>query len=177
MKSGKILPCSKKGEGVIGMSFGMIFSILLIIFFIVAAFIVINAFLKTQRCAQIGIFTNHFKEVIKNAFESQRDESLLTGVLPVNLEYVCFTNLSKEISVLDDMKKVADNIGIFRGKDANMVFYPREKACDMPYAKVEHLSMDRITGLKNLRCFKIIKGKVEIQINKELNEKLVRLDG
>ena len=169
---------SRKGQEVLGMSFGTIFSIILIVFFIVISFIVINAFLKTQRCAQIGIFTNNFKEIIKTAFNAPSEESEYTANLPSNLEYVCFTNLSEPISASSgEDKKIADNIGIFSGEDANMVFYPREKACNIPYAKIDYLDIGRITGLKNLRCFKIKDEKINIQIKKGLSEKLVIIDG
>ena len=43
----------------------MIFAVILIIFFVIIAFIVINQFLVTQNCAKIGIFFNELIITLK----------------------------------------------------------------------------------------------------------------
>jgi len=47
-----ILPKQKRSQQILGLSFGMIFSIFLIIFFIMIAFIVIKQFLGVQDCTK-----------------------------------------------------------------------------------------------------------------------------
>jgi len=59
----------KRGQQILGMSFGVIFSIILIVFFIVVAGIVINSFLKTGDCAKMGIFLDRFGSDVKKILE------------------------------------------------------------------------------------------------------------
>jgi hypothetical protein len=167
---------NKKAQEVLGMSFGMIFSIILIVFFIVVAFIAINAFLKTQRCTQIGIFITDFKDEVKKAFNSPKEDFVFTRTLPSNLKQVCFYDSSKKIIASGEEKEIADNIGIYQGKNANMFFYPREKSCNIPYANVDYLDIEKTAGLDNLKCFEVKDGEISIQILKGMTEKLVRLN-
>lgn len=165
----------KKGQEVLGMSFGMIFSILLIVFFIVVAFIVVRSFLNTQKCVQVGNFITDFKEEVKKAFNSDKEEILFTGRLSSDIKNVCFYDTEKEIKVSGSLEVIADNIGIYEGENANMFFYPRDKACNIPYANVEYLNITKIAGDNNLKCFEVNNGVVEILIKKGLRERLVGL--
>ena len=65
----KIKSKGKKAE-VFGMSFGMIFSIILIAFFIVIAFIGIRYILNWQKQTQIGLFLRDLQEEVNDAWNS-----------------------------------------------------------------------------------------------------------
>ena len=170
-----ILPKSKRSQEIFGMSFGMIFSIILIIFFIVVAFIVINSFLNTQKCVQVGLFITDFKSEIKQAYNSPKEDAYFTEKLPTDIQYVCFSNLSNDITVSGNEKLIAEDISIWQGKDANMFFYPRNNACGVPYTLVDNLDINTIAGPDNLQCFQVKGGEVNIHVVKGLKDSLVTL--
>jgi len=65
----------KKAQEVFGMSFGVIFSIILIVFILVVAGIAINHFLGLKKCTQLGLFIEDFANEggdIDKAWNSQR---------------------------------------------------------------------------------------------------------
>ena len=169
---------NKRGQGIFGISFGTIFSVILIIFFIVIAFIVIRSFLNTQKCAKIGIFVDGFKADIKDAWNSQSSSFLFPNnpnlvVLPSNIDYVCFANLSADFN--GDNFDIENEIGLYQGQNANLFFYPNKNTCNMPYHNIEHLDIEKITALNNPYCIAVDGGKVVIQIEKGFNDALVSL--
>jgi len=166
---------NKRSQNVFGMSFGVIFSILLIIFFIVLAFIVIRSFLNIQDCAEVGLFIEGLEEDVDSAWNSQKFIDEIEYVLPGNLEYVCFANLSKSFRGGELEREIYNDIGVYQYAGANLFFHPRENSCDISYYNLKHIDVNGITELKNPYCFKIDDGKVNIEISKELNEGLVGL--
>ena len=161
----------KRGQQVFGMSFGTIFSILLIIFFIVIAIIVINAFLKTQKCAEVGIFIDDFQIEIDKTWNSQKSEFEFESNLPSKLDYVCFANLSNNFQ--GNYADIGAEIGVYQGYDANLFLYPIENACDMVHHNIKHIDIDKITRFENPYCIGIDNGKISIKIEKDFNEALV----
>lgn len=164
----------KAQGGVFGLSFGVIFSIFLIIFFIIVAFFVIRAFLETQKCAQIGIFKDDFQNEIKKAWNSPKQISTFKGRLPSSLEYVCFANLSKSLSGI--YNEVGEVISIYDGEDANLFLYPIEKTCDILYHNIEYLDLNNIISSRNPYCIEIKNGNINIEIQKELGDRFVRIN-
>jgi len=165
---------NKRGQGIFGISFGMIFSVILIVFFIVIAFIVINSFLKTQKCARIGIFVDDFKNDVKDAWNSQSSSFESSGVVPTSLDYVCFANLSANFK--GEYMEIGDEIGIYQGQNANLFLSPGKNTCNMPYHNIEHLDIGKITALNNPYCIEVDDGKIVIQLEKGFNDNLVGLN-
>jgi hypothetical protein len=163
---------NKKGQGTFEMSFSMIFSILLIIFFVIVAFIAIRAFLKTKDCAQIGIFYEDFEVEVRKAWNSQKSNFEFKGNLPGSLEYVCFANLS--INPRGEFENIGTDIWIYQGSDANIILSPHQKAC-IPYNTIAHLDIEKITFNNNPYCVEIIDGRISLKIEKDFNERLVRV--
>jgi len=167
---------SKKAQGIFGMGFGMIFSIILIAFFIVVAFIAIKSFLDTQRCAQIGIFKDNFQTEIDKAWNSQKSEFEFKSRLPAKIKYVCFADLSKPITATGTAGNIGRELGVYQGYIANLFLYPTEPACDMVYHEIEHLDIDKIISPgKNPYCIAVDDGNINIQVQKNFNDKLVSI--
>lgn len=165
---------SKKAEGVFGMGFGMIFSIILIVFFIAVAFIAIKSFLGTQKCAQIGIFKENFQTEIDKTWNSQMSEFEFKARLPTQIKYVCFADLSKPITATGTAGNIGRELGVYQGNIANMFLYPTEPACEMVYHEIEHLDIDKIiSSNKNPYCIAVDDGNINIQIKKDFGDKLV----
>lgn len=167
----KIRKINKKGQEIMGMSFSVIFSLLLIVFFIVVAFIAINAFLKTKKCAEVGLFVDDFQTEIQRAWNSQKDNFEFKRSFPSNIDYVCFANLSNGLK--GPNTDIGDELGIYEVKNANMFFYPIGNACGMPYIIVKHLDVDKINVLENPYCIKVENGLIKIRVEKGFNERLV----
>lgn len=167
----KKIKINKKAQQILGMSFSMIFSILLIIFFVVVAFIAINAFLKTKRCAEIGLFVDDFQTEIKRAWNSQKDSFEFKTRLPTNIDYVCFANLS--LGLKGPNRDIGEELSIYEVKQANTFFYPAGKACEMTYMTIKYLDLEKIISLENPYCIQVQEGIVKIRVEKKFNERFV----
>jgi len=159
---------NKKAQQIMGLPFSVIFSIFLIIFFIVIGIFVVRTFLSSQKCAEIKLFVDDFESAVDSAWNSQGISREFTRNLPSNLELVCFADLSKR---LDD-NDIAFDIEVYDPED-NLFFYPTIKACEIPNHQINHLDIDKITAEKNPYCIPIREGKVVMQIEKELNKRFV----
>lgn len=169
----KIKKRGKKGQQILGLSFSVIFSLLLIIFFIIIAFIAIRAFLKTQNCAKVGIFVEDFQTEVEKSWNSQSLKFEFDRNIPGGIQYVCFANLSR--FVFGPYEEVGDDITIFIGRKANMFFYPRGPSCEMPFHFIDHLDIEKITSSENPYCIPVEDGNARINIIKEFNERFVRV--
>lgn len=163
----------KKAQEVFGLSFGMIFAIILIVFFIIIAGIAINAFLKSANCTKVALFVDDFKDKINEAWISDGIKDSFNGNLPNGIEKVCFANLTIPYSGKD--ASLGDELGLY--EDENMFLFPMKKACGNPAYLIEHLNLDLITnnGKENPYCIDADSGKIIIGIEKESNEMLVRV--
>ena len=168
---------NKKAQGgAFGMSFGVLFSIFLIIFILVVAGIAINYFLNLKKCAQVGMFIDDLQTDVDKAWNSQKFTDNVNYILPGNIEYVCFANLTNGLIGGGEIEsKVYSDISIYQHANANMFFYPRENACEMPYVNINHINIEKITQSINPYCFKVDGGKITINIDKGFNEALVTL--
>jgi len=133
---------NKRGQETLGIGFGMIFSILLIIFFILITFIVIKSFLSAQNCARIGIFVDKFKTDVKKTWNSQIDSHTFKGTLPSGIKLVCFGDVTIPSNGVNE--EIGYEISLFEGKNANMYFYPIGKTCNIPYHNVPQLDLERV---------------------------------
>ena len=156
------------------MSFSVIFSVFLIIFFIVIAFIAIRHFLGLRDCAKVGLFIEDFQKDIDTAWNSQKFSDEFGYTIPRNLDYVCFANLSENVRGGELERDIDRDIGVYQHSGANLFFYPRENSCDMPYYKLKHINITKITESRNPYCIEN-DGRVVIEIEKGFNEGLVRL--
>jgi len=177
----KCLPKSKRSQHTMGLPFSTIFSVILIIAFIAVAFFVINAFLDSKRCAQVGVFVNNLERDVKKAWNSAGIDFEFPGSLPKNMKKVCFIDFTKTLRGPhrnDDIGLTVDNFRGYRckgGEPCNLILYPTQAACDMEYHLIEHLDTAQITINENPYCIDVTKGEVEFRIIKELNQRLVEI--
>jgi len=165
----------KRAQGTMEMSFGMIFSIILMIFFVVVAFLVIRAFLSSADCAKVKIFVDDFQTEVDKTWHSQQDDSEFKGNLPSGMQYVCFSNLTN--SFRGEFKPIGEELEIYDVYGSNMFFFPEGKSCEMPHHSVKHLNTANSIKTMNPLCIPVVKGKIIIKIKKGFNEKLVSVVG
>jgi len=164
---------NKKAEGPIGMSFSMIFSIILIIFFLIVAFIAIKSFLSTKDCAQVGIFINDFQTEVDNAWASQKNRYEFSTVLPTDVEYICFGDFSKPLT--GPHKDIGEDLSVYEGTNDNMFFYPRTSACEMSTKKILHINLVEMISTENPYCIAVTGGRFKANIEKVFNKNLVKV--
>jgi hypothetical protein len=163
---------SKRSQGVFGMSFGVIFSIILIVFFLVAAFIAIKFFLGFQKQAEFGIFLEDLQAEINGVWKSHESSVRFESLVNNEVDYVCFINMSAPASGSSVEGEIYSEIRVGNPEN-NFAFYPPQIAADLSHAKLEHFAMP----LENPLCIPVNEGKVEIIIEKNFGEALPRVSG
>lgn len=165
---------NKKGQETLGIGFGVIFSIILIVFIVVVGIIVIKAFLDSKKCIELGQFDDRFDTFITRTWNSQSYKGQFKGILPGNIDYVCFANLSN--SITGKFEDEGYDISLYEGRKANTFFYPTNKACEMPFVQIDHLDLARITQRNNPNCVPVVKGKITLEIDKGLKDRFVNVE-
>lgn len=163
---------NKKAEGVLGIGFGTMFSIFLIIIFIIIAIYAITKFLDATDCSKEGLFTQDLQQKINSAFNSQTTNATFSANLPSKIDYVCFGNMTSEFK--GNFAEVGEDLSIYEGRDANLFFYPREKSC-IKTKQILHLDMDNMLKKNNPFCIPVVNGKIIIKVSKGFNKGTVTL--
>ena len=138
----------KNKKAAMEISFGMIFSIILIIIFIAFAIYGVTKFLNLQKGIQTKTFANDLNYDIDKLWKSQGSQPV-TYSLPKNVEKVCFSE--------DEFEKDID-IEI-RGEKSIETY-------DIIHAK---LSEDFSSG-KGGNCVSVENGKIALQLEKNRGE-------
>lgn len=108
------------------LSFGMIFSIILIIVFIFFAFYGIKKFLGMQELTQIKAFVNDFQndvERMQKSFDGTQEKSY---VVPKKIERICFVNKTQDLRLLG--VRYSDVVNI-KGVNIEKMLVNQEEYC------------------------------------------------
>ena len=164
---------SKRSQGVFGLSFGTIWGIILIVFFIVGAFFGIRAFLDYQKCTSIGMFFNGLQSDVNRAWNSQDSNFRYNSSLPAGSEYVCFLNVTGSVknanAIETTLYDTIKNAGWALGNNAYL-YAPSKDFCTK-WTSIKHLNLTD----HNPICAKVVKNMVSIKVEKKFEENLVRL--
>jgi len=159
----------KRGQQAVGMSFGMIFAIFLIIVFVVVAFISIKHFLSLGQTATVGAFYEDLQNGVDDAWNGQSSSSEFTIRLPDAIRQVCFANLSAPIT----NGAAYEKIEIYELQDANTFLIPPGEVREIPPWKlIHHLDIAAITLDENPYCVDATK---KIIIKKGFYDKFVSI--
>src|SRR3989344_4039358 len=118
---------SKRGQ--FEMSFGMIFSIILIVAFIIVAFVVINSFFGVQCSAEEGIFIKDLQNEVDRVWRGAGAETNYNGKISgCKIERVCFwdsesQSKGKYASLENEFRIFTDEEG-----NHNLYFSPRKES-------------------------------------------------
>jgi len=159
----------KRGQHTVGLPFGLIFSIFLIVLFIIIAFIAINHFLDIGRCSEVGRFYEDLQSEVNSALSQQLTETEFEINLPSGINKICFSNLSSTISNLEDYE-IIKNYYVY---EANLFLIPPEKACNMPYKLISHINISEITTNKNPYCVDVSRN---LKLKKDFYDKSVLIE-
>jgi len=149
-KLGSIFLLMKK-RGALEISFGMIFSIILIIIFLSAAFYAITKFIGLQRTIQIESFLRDFQDDVDKMWKSSQGSQNLVYTIPTKINAVCFK--------YDEFQNLEFNSKeIINGK------------------MIEHIDIAKTTKNESPLCIQNVKGKISLTIVKEYGETLVTVE-
>jgi len=147
-----------KGQSQI--SFGMIFSIILIIFFVAFAIYGIGKFLEVQRTAQVAKFKSDLQIDINKMWESTQGSQPVTYYIPKGIDQVCFKSRQNPRTL----------------KNENMYFTPDDASQFEGYL-LENLNIgNTIKGQTGGKlCIDVKSGKVSMTLRKDYNENQVTI--
>ena len=167
---------TKKAE-VFGMSFSMIFSILLMVFFIIIAFIGIRYFINYQKEIQIGLYVQDLQNDVDNAWNAEKTTLIFNSTLPSNfaVNYICAIDFSNapinasnvDIGIYDNIKHSISGYSV----NKNIYFYSSLNPYVLKSFNIKHLTLAK----RNPICFKVVKNRVSIKIIKNQDSALVEL--
>jgi len=136
-----------KKRGQLKISFGMIFSIILIIMFLSFGFYAISGFLDLQDNVKSKKFIENFQEEVDKMWNSELGSKDLKFSLPGSVEKICFVDNLKNLEIHD--KDYFDDI------------------------EIKHINIEKTLGQESSLCIKTIKEKIEFRITKEYGENTV----
>lgn len=159
---------NKRGQTTMSLPFGLIFSIILIIVFIVAAFIAVKSFLDVGECSSVGFFYRDFEKQVNDVWRGSGADVPFKIDLPSGITKVCFANMSARITNLVDAGEIRNF-----NPESNVFLLPVAASCDMHQKIIENLDITRITSSRNPYC---ISSKSELRIKKEIYDRLVFIE-
>ncbi len=135
-------------KGAMELSFGMIFSIVLIIIFIAIAIYAIIKFLELQDSIKISKFESDLQSDIDKMWKGSQGSQEVEYTLPSKIDAVCFTDDEYQNLIFQSEK-------IIGGKE------------------IEHIDTANMTSVEEQYCINNIKGKIGMVIKKDYGEALV----
>ena len=171
-KRGRLrLSRNKHAQQTMDIPFGLIFSLFLIMVFIVIAFIAIKNFLSVGDCAGVGQFYEKFQDKVDEAWTSQSSEFSFKMDLPSGINTICFIDFSRQLQ--DSGGNLSWELGRYSEEDVNVVLFPVTDACNMESKKINHINISKITESKNPYCVDISR---ELKIKKGFYDKQVLIE-
>ena len=164
-------------RGAIELSFGMIFSIIIMIAIIGVAVYAITAFLNIGKTSQIALFHQRFQETVDEIWSSSITNKIVSFSVPGSVEFVCFGNLagnSYNPEYEDEFKELKRYSSGFEQQSTNRFLYPPGKVGQLTYKKVDKVDL---TGLTNgFDCFEVRDGNVRIRLQKTEFDSSVKVE-
>ena len=163
----------KNNRGQMQLSFGMIFSIILIIIFVSVAFFAIKTFLGLQDSSLITKFVKDLNSDIDRIWKSSQSSQTIDYMLPKEVTHVCFVDFSKEsngthVNLFNELKR-----GDFGGGE-NFVFYPIGSS-EVRSTKIDKINLHEMTIDNNPLCFRAVNQRIEFTFVKNYGEALVNI--
>jgi hypothetical protein len=139
---------NKRGQA--NISFGMIFSIILIIVFLAFGFYAIKKFIDLQQTIQIQTFLKDLQNDVDKMWKSVQGSQEISYTLPTKATAVCFQN-----DEFQNLRFVSDN--------------------PLPGKQINNLDILNTIGQASSLCIENTKGKIKMRLTKNYGETLVTL--
>lgn len=157
------------------LSFGMIFSIILIVIFIAFAFYVIKMLIQSQEQGLTLLFKEDLQEDVDKIWGGSGSLSRPDGyALPKKIEYACFVDYSSPKKGLKQEFYTKLKQAYYGSE--NFFFYPVGSAQGLDATEIKHIDIEKITEVENPYCIQNINGKVKLTIKRDYSEELVLIE-
>ena len=159
-----------KKRGQLEISFGMIFSIIIVIALVATAFYVITFFLNVGKCTQIANFYQNLDDRVDKAWGADIVQETFSGNLPKGIESVCLGNLTQGFAGYETERQSLNTF--YRHSENNIFLFPTEEACGKEGGS---FNLKRAQA-DSFFCLPVSEGKASIQLAKGSFDALVRLE-
>jgi len=139
------------------LSFGMIFSIILIVVFLIFAFYAIRMFLGVTDVAKITKFRENLQEDINDLWKGTKGSQKMTYELPGKIKKVCFKDPQRDY-------------------EYNLIFEPEDAVGGLEPININNIDIDKITRDENPYCIETKNRKIELVLKKGFGESLVMIE-
>lgn len=160
---------TKRGQ--IRLSFGVIFSIIIIIAIVGVSFYAISFFLSLSKCNDIGFFYRNLETEIDKAWKSNSYRDTYMGKVPSEVESVCFGDLRS--TAARDYPEEYELLRRYRVSDFNVFMYPYQEACsggNLGVYELEHIDIEEFF------CVETQEGSISVRLEKESSDALVNVN-
>ncbi len=155
------------------LSFGMIFSIILIIVFLSFAGYAIVKALGWMNTLNTGKFFNNLQEDVDKIWQSSLGSNQETYNLPSSVEYVCFADFNKQKKGINSDFYNDLKLGYYGSE--NLILYPIDSKRDINGFQIKHIDLEKITQDENPFCIRSVKGKIKMTIKMNSGDTLVTI--
>jgi hypothetical protein len=138
-------------RGQMNLSFGMIFSIILIIIFLAFGFYAITKFLELQDSIQVEQFLSDVQDDVNTMWKSPQGSREVGYSLPSKIDSVCFFDYDE----FENLKFTSERI--------------------ISGGKINNIDIESISDRGNPLCIENIGGKVKMIISKNYGEMLITI--
>ncbi len=151
-------------RGGIDLSFGMIFTIIVVIAIIGAAIYVIMFFLGLQECTEEGLFYSDLQSEVDTLWRSDFGTDTFEAVVPPDVTTVCVGDLNSPGS-----GEEYDKLYIYRNSGSNVFLYPTDVACNAGHTRIEHVQNEPF------ECYPVTNRRVRLGLSKGPTDALVSI--
>jgi len=156
------------------LSFGMMFSIILIIIFLAFAFYAIMKLLNLQGQVTVGKFIEDLQEDVDKIWAGSGGSQEFKGSLPSEITYICFVDYNS--SARGAMQNLYSRLRrVYTGYE-NLFFHPLGASDLIDSTEIKHLNILEITSEANPFCIANTNKKVKMTLSRSYGEELVRIE-
>lgn len=162
-------------KGSIEISFGMIFSVIIIIALIGVAVYGITIFLDVGKTAETALFYEEFQKSVDEIWSSATTNRVIDFSTSSGIEFVCFGSIVNNINAgrysgqFNSLRQASSG---FEQQNTNTFLYPPEQADNLAFKKIEKIDT---SPLGVFDCFQVRDKKVSIRLVKEEFDSLVKV--
>lgn len=163
-------------RGALELSFGMIFSVIIIIAIIGVGVYAITTFLHIGKTTNLALFHQKFQETVDGIWASAITNKVVSFSLPKSIELVCFGSLagtSYNPAYGNEFRELKRYASGFEQQNTNRFLYPQEKAAGFAYKKIDKIDTSEL--LNGFDCFEVRNGAVRIRLMKNEFDSLVKI--
>jgi len=151
------------------LSFGMIFSIILIIAFLAVGFYAIKAFLNFKDDTLIVDFKLDLERDVDTAWRGNQYDKVHEYILPSKVDEVCLVREEPNLEMGEEFER-------YYTDDGNLYFFPLDKNAKFQGAKIDHVTKSfGMAGSLENRCFENENNRIKIRIKKDYGSNVVTL--